>query len=334
MYASQVKSVVLSALLTMSSICVKADETRSTVNPNDYPRMTAKEIGHVRHIAHLSRNPYGDWSGFSSGFNPLTREQQFQLSFMALTMQLAQHELTPAYREIYQSSIENLMKQLLSPDNWERWLFISRYGSVDSTEKEQFDWMTNPGWIDPILKDNIMYKAYIFQIAAAYQMLYGDKRYDRPGAFTFKWAGLGNGPVTFRYTMTDIAKNIYQEVEDSNFVGSACEPGDVFWICNGPSNAGFIMYDHMYGTHYADAGPKMRAKWVEKGFRDPKTYTNVLFVKTSFKDPSKDVVPKTPLLGISGGEEGGWGALYTLHGIPSSREACIWRIEMKNSIKY
>lgn len=313
MHDAQVKSLVLSTLLTMSAISVNANELGSRVEPNDYPRMTAKEIGYVRHIARLSRSPRGDWTEYGSGFLPVSGTAQFHLSFMALAMQLAQHELTPAYREIYQSTIENMLTQLQRSDTWGGWQLITRYGSVDSTEDEQFDWMTNPGWIDPILKDNIMFKAYVLEIAAAYQMLYGDKRYDQPGAFTFKWgAGLGNGPITFRYTMTDIAKNIYQEYVDSNFVGSACEPGDIFWICQGPSNAGFIMYDQMYGTHYADALPKMRAKWVEEGFRDPKTYTNVLYVRTGFKDPSKNVVPRTPLWGIDGGEEGGWGALYNV----------------------
>ena len=291
----------------------KVEFPQVLVNPNDYPRMTDKEIGHIRHIARLARNPYGDWSGFGSAFTPLQREQMFVIPFMALAMELAQHELTPAYHEIYQSSIENLLKKLQHPDIWERWAFESRNGSVGEHHDEPLNWMTNPGWIDPILKDNIQLKAYILQVAATYQMLYGDQRYEQPGAFTFKWkGGMSNGQMTFRYTLTDMVKNTYQEVEDSGYVGSACEPGHVFWVCNGPSNAGFIVYDHLYGTHYGDAGPKMNAKWIKDGYRDPKTYRTVYFVSTSLRDPSKDVEAATPLTKLYGGEQGGWGALYNV----------------------
>ena len=291
----------------------KIEFPKVLVNPNDYPRMTDKEIGHIRHIARLARNPYGDWSGFGTAYLPLQREQMFVISFMALAMELAQDQLTPAYHEIYQSSIENLLKKLQHPDVWERWAFESRNGSIEARKGEPMDWMTNPGWIDPILKDNIQLKAYILQIAATYQMLYGDKRYEQPGAFTFKWkGGMSNGQMNFRYTLTDIVKNTYQEVEDSGYVGSACEPGRVFWICNGPSNAGFVVYDHLYGTHYGDAGPKMNAKWIEDGYRDPQAYKTVMFVSTSLQDPSKNVEPRTPQMDIGGAEEGGWGALYNV----------------------
>jgi len=169
--------------------------------------MTDKEIGHIRHIARLSLNPWGDWTGFDTVYNPLQGEKMFVISFMAYTLELAQHELTPAYHEIYRTSIENLLKKMQHPDVWYPWMFESRHGSVEEIKGEPVDWMTNPGWIDPILKDNIQFKAYIQQIAAAYQMLYGDKRYEQPGAFTFKWTGgMSNGQMNFRYTLTDITR--------------------------------------------------------------------------------------------------------------------------------
>ena len=294
-------------------ISFSAAAATPNVDPNEYPRMTDKEIGHIRHIARLSLNPWGDWTGFDTVYNPLQGEKMFVISFMAYTLELAQHELTPAYHEIYRTSIENLLKKMQHPDVWYPWMFESRHGSVEEIKGEPLDWMTNPGWIDPILKDNIQFKAYIQQIAAAYQMLYGDKRYEQPGAFTFKWTGgMSNGQMNFRYTLTDITKNIYEEMVDSDFVGSACEPGRVFWICNAPSNAGFIIYDHLYGTHYGDAGPKMNAKWVKSGYRDPKTYKTVMFVSTSLRDPSSNVEPRTPLEAIGDAEEGGWASVYNV----------------------
>jgi hypothetical protein len=320
-YVKMFASVAVFTMATTASLLANAAPSGidnefhkiQIVNPNDYPRMTDKEIGHVRHIARISRNPSGDWSGFDSIYMPLQGEKMFVISFMAYTLELAQHELTPAYHEIYKTSIENLLKKMQHPDVWYSWMFESRHGSVEEIKGEPMDWMTNPGWIDPILKDNIQFKAYLQQIAAAYQMLYNDKRYEQPGAFTFKWTGgMSNGQMNFRYTLTDITKNIYQEMVDSNFVGSACEPGRVFWICNAPSNAGFILYDHLYGTHYGDAGPKMNAKWINDGYRDPKTRTGVMFVSTSLQNPATNVETRTPMLDIAGSEEGGWAAVYNV----------------------
>jgi len=312
--AALTMATAVASVASAAGASVTKEARRSElVNPVDYPRMTDKEIGHIRHIARLSRNPPGDWSGFDTIYLPLQGEKMFVIAFMAYTLELAQHELTPAYHDIYKSSIENLLKKMQHPDVWYSWMFESRHGSVETIKDEPMDWMTNPGWIDPILKDNIQLKAYIQQIAAAYQMLYGDTRYEQPGAFTFKWTGgMSNGQMNFRYTLTDITKNIYEEMVDSNFVGSACEPGRVFWICNAPSNAGFLIYDHLYGTHYGDAGPRMKAKWIKEGFRDPQTYMSVMFVSTSLRDPSTNVEPRTPMMDIAGSEEAGWAAVYNV----------------------
>jgi len=133
-------------------ISFSAAAATPNVDPNEYPRMTDKEIGHIRHIARLSRNPWGDWTGFDTVYNPLQGEKMFVISFMAYTLELAQHELTPAYHEIYRTSIENLLKKMQHPDVWYPWMFESRHGSVEAIKGEPLDWMTNPGWIDPILK--------------------------------------------------------------------------------------------------------------------------------------------------------------------------------------
>src|SRR2546425_3546064 len=98
MQSRYVKMLAFSAALTVTAaISSTGGAASAAVDPNDYPRMTDKEIGHIRHIARLSRNPYGDWSGFGTAYAPLQREQMFVISFMALAMELAQHELTPAY---------------------------------------------------------------------------------------------------------------------------------------------------------------------------------------------------------------------------------------------
>jgi hypothetical protein len=156
-----------------------------------------------------------------------------------------------------------------------------------------------PGWMDPIAKDNIMLKAYLLQLGAAHEMLYGDRKYDQPGAFTFfyRGQGMGNGLVKFRYSLGDIATNIHDEVVASGYVGSSCEPARIFWACQAPSSVGFMHYDHVHGTHY-DVLPKMKDSWVEKGFMDPKIYRASEVIITAWDNRAADQksVPLSPMV--------------------------------------
>src|SRR5204862_249982 len=130
---------------------------------------------------------------------------------------------------------------------------------------------------DPIAKHNIMLKGYLLQNAAMYDMLYNDGKYDKPGAFTFKFLATtwGNGPAAFRYTLSDVAKIVHQEYVDSNYEGVQCEPNRMFPACNQPPILGLVNYDQTHGTKYAaDVMPKFKAAWIRKSYTDPVTMEN------------------------------------------------------------
>jgi hypothetical protein len=275
------------------------------VQPNDYPRLTEMELGHIRHLVKMAHQLPGDWSGFGSGWLLTERTMQFQVAFGAMTLALAQHQYTPAYRELYRGAIEAYIEKLQHPDIWERWFLSSRSGTRGGILTDM-----QPGWMDPIAKDNIMLKAYLLQLGAAHEMLYGDRKYDQPGAFTFfyRGQGMGNGLVKFRYSLGDIAMNIHQEVVDSDYVGSSCEPARIFWACQAPSSVGFIHYDQVHGTDYADVLPKMKDSWVEKGFIDPESYRHAEVIITSWEDRAAEQkpVPLSPMVR----DIGGWSGMF------------------------
>lgn len=279
--------------------------TSGAVNPDDYPKLTEMELGHIRHLVKMAHQLPGDWSGFGSQWLLTERTLQFQIAFSGMTLALAQHQYTPAYRELYREAIDSYIAKLQHPDIWERWFFSSRSGARGGILHDM-----QPGWMDPVAKDNIMLKAYLLQLGAAYEMLYGDRKYDQPGAFTFfyRGQGMGNGLVKFRYSLGDIAKNIHQEVVDSGYVGSACEPARIFWACQAPSSVGFLHYDQVHGTHYADVLPKMKNAWVQKGFIDSKTYRYSEVVVTSWEDRAADQkpVPLSPMVR----DIGGWSGMF------------------------
>ena len=277
----------------------------STVDPADYPKLTQVELGQIRHLTRLAHQLPGDWSGYSSRWLLTERTQQFQIAFAGMTLALAQHEYVPAYRELYQGAMEAYIEKLQEPDIWERWFLSSRSGTRGGILSDM-----QAGWLDPIAKDNIMLKAYLLQLAAADEMLYGDHKYDQPGAFTFYYRGqgMGNGLIKFRYSLEDVAKNIHDEVVRSGYVGSSCEPARIFWVCQAPSSVGFINFDQVHHTHYADVLPKMKDAWVKKGFIDPKDYrySEVVFTAWDDRAANQRPVELTPM----NQDIGGWGGIF------------------------
>lgn len=301
------RAVVLAFVLALGLASPAAFPASLAVNPQDYPKLTEKELGHIRHMVRLAHQLPGDWSGFGSQVLMTERTQQFQVAFAAMALALAQHQSTPAYREIYQEAIQAYIKKLQHADIWERWIGYSSRGGARSGLRTDI----GDGWMDPVAKDNIMLKAYLLQLGAAHDMLYEGNKYDKPGAFTFFYTGngMGNGLVKFQYTLSDIAKNIHQDIVDSNYVGSACEPGRIYWSCQGPSNVGLMHYDHIHGTHYADILPKMKSTWIENGYIDPRNYRYRLVVFTSWEDRAanqRTILPPMPMAsGI-----GGWSGMF------------------------
>src|SRR5678816_4801672 len=104
----------------------------------------------IRHLVKMAHQLPGDWSGFGSGWLLTERTMQFQVAFGAMTLALAQHQYTPAYRELYRGAIEAYIEKLQHPDIWERWFLSSRSGTRGGILTDM-----QPGWMDPIAKDNI-----------------------------------------------------------------------------------------------------------------------------------------------------------------------------------
>ena len=282
----------------------------AAVDVSSYPGLTDKEMGQVRHLVALSNNLPGDWSGFGGNgeWEATEHHLQFQLAFSTLSLALAQQQYTPAYRELYKKAIESYIKKLTHSDIWERWGSMSSRGGSFSGSMHDMD----AGWIDPLAKDNNMYKGYLALSAALHEMLYADAIYQQPGAFTFKHEtfAFSNGVIEFRYTLDDVVKSLHHGVLESNYVGAACEPGDYYWSCNGASNAVFILYDHVHGTHYAEVVPKVKEAWIGRGALDPNTYTLGAMIETTRQDRTQFVMARPATTPFSASYAGSWAGIF------------------------
>ncbi|HVW67588.1 MAG TPA: hypothetical protein VHB68_01380 [Steroidobacteraceae bacterium] len=278
--------VFLMALLAFALACIGTVPAVSTaavdprtINPHDYPSLDAKELGSLRRFVKLARSLPGDFAGMSDDLYAIAeRTQQFQYAYMAAAVGLIQYEYTPAYRELYRRTMDELIQKMTLPDIWESWLKSSRSGTAEG-DPDLPDMTV--GWLDPVRRYNNMLKGYLLQAGAMYDMLYRDGRYDKADAFTFRHAPRtwGNGTVVFRYSLPDVARIVHQEYVDNHYEGVLCEPNRVFPACNQPPILGLINFDQTHGTHYAaDVMPKFTAVWKRKGYTMASTGQNIHFV--------------------------------------------------------
>lgn len=307
MGVSYIRTIVIvgGVALTLSggmvnSVAAQQRDVAASINPADYPTLDDKELGSIRRIVKLSRLMPGDWSGMQDdAFGTVERLKLFEIGYAAAMIGLVQHNYTPAYRELYRPTMDALIQKLTLPDVWEYWMSSSRVGTVGNPDASGL----TEGWIDPVRKYNIFLKGYLVQSAAMYEMLYRDGKYNKPDAFTFRYVPntWGNGAVTFRYSLPDLAKIVHQEFVDRNYQGVLCEPNRMYPACNQPPILGLVNYDQVYGTDYAgDVIPKFKAAWIQNGYTNPVTKQNVSWVEA---DQNKLVWPGSAVLD---GWVGGW----------------------------
>jgi hypothetical protein len=278
---------LLTVFLLVGGGAVVAQESKSPeaaqIDAARYPALSDIELGEVRRIVALSRLLPGDWSGMGDDvWHAAERTQQFQLQYMAVALALVQYQYTPAYRELYQKAMDSLIQKMTLPDIWQSWIQSSRGGTAayGGIPADVGTGDLEAGWLDPVVRYNIMLKGPLLQVATLYDMLYRDGKYDRPDAFTFRYSAgtWGNGPVVFRYSLPDLAGIVNQEYVDANYEGVQCEPNRIFPQCNQPPILGLMLFDHTHGTHYSmDVMPKFALAWQRLNYTDPVTHKNVAY---------------------------------------------------------
>ena len=221
-----------------------------------------RTIAHLRHIMNLSRQQPGDWSDMGP-YDPSQEGDdayRYQLAYMAYGLALAQYHHTPAYRELWKDTIARLIEKMMRWEVWGYWELTSRGSKVLDPDLTAL----GDGWIDPVMRQNVMYSGHLLAMVSMYDMLYRDGRYDEEGSLTFRFRPVfrGMGPEDFPYDHGKLVRAIHAEFERNDFLGCECEPNAVFVYCNQFPLLGFMHYDHTHGTSYADETvPKFKQRW-------------------------------------------------------------------------
>ncbi|GGC60537.1 linalool dehydratase/isomerase domain-containing protein [Undibacterium terreum] len=227
------------------------------------------QIGHLRHIENLATQPDGDWShmGNADPGQEWLDSYRYQLAMAAYTLGLAHLHRLPAAPCVFQPVFDSLMRKMLRRDVWGYWKDTSQSGKFINPDLAA---LRDP-WIDPVVKENIMYSGHLHAMAGMYAVLFNDDRYAQPGALTFTHAPIfwGMGPQKFEYDFQKLNDVIYWQMVESGWLGVPCEPNCVFLICNQYPMLGFRFHDLRHGSAISEeATSSYKDAWTRKGMLD------------------------------------------------------------------
>ena len=98
---------------------------------------------------------------------------------------------------------------------WRYWRTLNLLGNFDP----------NP---DPIVRDNIMFSAFLGDVLNMFEAATGSDRFDQPGSLTFVW----KDGREFPYDHHSIIEAVHANYERSDLGFFPCEPGWSFTVCN------------------------------------------------------------------------------------------------------
>ena len=241
-----------------------------------------EQLGHLRHWDNLSRQLPHDWSlmqGKGLGEDDFG-SYRFQLAYMIYGLALAHRHRLPAAPGLFRPAIQRLIDKLLMPDVWLYWRDVSRGGSVFNAHLAD---RLGEEW-DPVVRDNIMYSAYVQSCALLHDHLFADDRYAAPGSLTFRhWSFFwGGAEKRFSYDRDSLNDHLYWQMVENGYLGIACEPNCVFQICNQPAILGFRLHDLITGGSRAeDVVAGYERAWADFGRLDAAGHYNTMIAEDS-----------------------------------------------------
>ena len=244
--------------------------------------LSREQLGHLRHWDNLSRQLPHDWSlmqGKGQGEDDFG-SYRFQLAYMIYGLAIAHRHRLPAAPGLFRPAIQRLIDKLLLPDVWMYWRDVSRGGAVFNAHLSD---RLHEEW-DPVVRDNIMYSAYVQSCALLHDHLFADDRYAAPGSLTFRhWSFFWGGEEKrFEYDRDSLNDHLYWQMVENGYLGVACEPNCVFQICNQPAILGFRLHDLITGGDRAtEVVAGYEKAWADFGRLDAAGHYNMMVLEDS-----------------------------------------------------
>lgn len=244
--------------------------------------LSTEQLGHLRRLEAMGNLPKNDWSGMqgrSTGQDDLGG-YRFQLAYGAYALALTYRHRLPNAPGVFKPTFIRLIEKILLPEVWMYWRDVSRGGAIFNAHLSE----TYTEQWDPVVKDNIMYSAYVQSMTTMFNAMFDDDRYTTPGALSFDhWSFFWGGePKHAPYDQNSLNEHLYWQMVETGYLGIACEPNCVFQICNQPAIIGFRMNDIATGSNIAeDVVAGYQQAWADFGRLDADGHYNMVLHEDS-----------------------------------------------------
>ena len=240
-----------------------ASANKAGIDLNQYPQSDDKEWGQLLWNIKLANQPLDDFSNFTEKDEVGASANRYTLAYGTYFVAAEQYHKVPAWSEALQPVIDRLIMKMQQKKIWSYWSDESTGIPIYQPNMDK----TFPAAADPVGHANIMYSGHLTAMIGLYQMLYNDRKWDKPGSIVFKW----DDTTQFVYDNKKLQEIIALQYLNNPVPGVECERNAIFAACQLFPILGFKLYDQQHGTRYYDACYPLYMKWIEKDWLDPKT---------------------------------------------------------------
>ncbi|EXJ91486.1 hypothetical protein A1O3_00034 [Capronia epimyces CBS 606.96] len=235
--------------------------------PRDERELGLSELRDVQWAVDQSLLPLDDWSNFNIIDQFQTSALRYQLYEMMFVLGAYQGIYCPNFHGYVNKAYQNIIEKSLTPKVLNFWKWETLWGKF-STD------------FDPVKKDNIMVTGILLQGIALYIANTGDQRYTKPGSLKFQVTDR----QVYEYDIHSLARVLVKQWAEDAYCLFACEPTWIYTPCNLQGLTGMVVYDRVYGTHYAkDLLPRFEESLV-----------------TNFTEPDGSILPiRSSLIGFT-----------------------------------
>jgi hypothetical protein len=167
---------------------------------------------------------------------------RYQLNAFAWALSVFAANFVPNAPGQVERALAKLVEKHTDLRVWRYWRTLNLLGNFDA----------NP---DPIVRDNIMFSAFLGDVVNMYEAATGSDRFDEPGSLTFVW----KDGRTFAYDHHSIAAAVKDNYDRSRLGFFPCEPGWSFTVCNIMGAQSLLGHDTLHGT---TAWDEVKPRWV------------------------------------------------------------------------
>jgi hypothetical protein len=186
----------------------------------------------LRFCYDLAQQPDDGLTGFDWGEQLHGGTQlRYQLNAHCWALSLYAANYVPNAPAQITDALERLVVRHTDLRVWKYWRTLNLLGNFDS----------NP---DPIVRDNIMFSAFLGDVLNIFEAATGSTRFDEPGSLTFVW----KDGREFPYDHHSIIEAVHDNYARSTLGFYPCEPGWSFTVCNVMGAQSMFGHDRLHGT--------------------------------------------------------------------------------------